>query len=45
VSSEVEWAFQVLVVRNTPSNAGDARDEGLIPVFDPWAGKIPWRRK
>ena len=35
----------VLVVKNRPANAGDARDEGLIPGFDPWAGKIPWRRK
>ena len=35
----------VLVVKNSPANAGDARDEGLIPGFGPWAGKIPWRRK
>ena len=26
------------VVKNLPANVGDAR-------FDPWAGKIPWRRK
>ena len=33
--------FQVaLVVKNLPVNAGDARDEGLIPVW-----KIPWGRK
>ena len=31
----------VLMVKNPPANAGDARDEG----FDPWVGKIPWRRK
>ena len=28
----------VLVVKNPPANAGDAR-------FNPWAGKILWRRK
>ena len=34
------WAFQVvLVVKDLPANAGDIRDE-----FDPWVGKIPWRR-
>ena len=27
-----------LVVKNSPANAGDARG------FDPWVGKIPWRR-
>ena len=26
------------VVKNLPANAGDQR-------FDPWVGKIPWRRK
>ena len=31
----------VLVVRNSPANAGDLKDEGL----DPWVGKIPWRKK
>ena len=36
------WASQVaLVVRNSPANAGDLKDEG----FDPWVGKIPWRKK
>ena len=29
-----------LVVNNPPANAGDMR-----PGFDPWVGKIPWRRK
>ena len=29
-----------LLVKNPPANAGDTRDTG----FDPWAGKIPWRR-
>ena len=31
----------VLVVKNPPLSAGDIRDAG----FDPWVGKIPWRRK
>ena len=31
----------VLVVKNLPVNAGDARDF----QFDLWVGKIPWRRK
>ena len=31
----------VLMVKNPPANAGDARDEG----FDPWVRKILWRRK
>ena len=30
-----------LVVKNPPANAGDTRLTG----FDPWVGKIPWRRK
>ena len=29
----------VLVVQNPPANAGDMRYG-----FDPWVGKIPWRR-
>ena len=29
------------VVKNLPANAGDVGDGG----FDPWVGKIPWRRK
>ena len=28
-----------LVVNNLPASAGDIR-----PGFDPWDGKIPWRR-
>ena len=28
------------MVKNLPANVGDIRDEG----FDPWVGKIPWRR-
>ena len=28
-----------LVVKNPPANAGDMRLR-----FDPWVGKIPWRR-
>ena len=30
----------VLLVKNLPANAGDKRCG-----FDPWVGKIPWRRK
>ena len=30
----------VLVVKNPPANAEDKRD-----LFDPWVGKIPWRKK
>ena len=30
-----------LVVKNPPANAGDRRKR---QEFDPWAGKIPWRR-
>ena len=30
------------VVENLPANAGDSRD---ACGFDPWVGKIPWRRK
>ena len=34
------WASQVaLVVKNPPANAGDRRCR-----FNPWDGKIPWRR-
>ena len=34
-------AFQVaLVVKNPPANAGDNKRH----VFDPWVGKILWRR-
>ena len=29
-----------LVVKNSPANAGDIMRCG----FDPWVGKIPWRR-
>ena len=29
----------VLAVQNPPTNAGDMRHG-----FDPWVGKIPWRR-
>ena len=30
------------VVKNLPANAGDTRKRH---GFDPWVGKIPWRRK
>ena len=33
-------SLAALVVKNSPANAGDNRCE-----FDPWVGKIPWRRK
>ena len=34
------WASQlVLVVKNPPAGAGDVRC-----WFDPWVGKVPWRR-
>ena len=37
----IYWASQVaLVVKNLPANAGDVRKLG----FDPWVGKMPWRR-
>ena len=29
-----------LVVKNLPANVGDGKRHG----FDPWVGKIPWRR-
>ena len=32
----------VLVVKNLPANAGDRRKKCR---FDPWVGKIPWKRK
>ena len=35
------WASQVAqAVKNPPANAGDPRH-----WFDPWMGKISWRRK
>ena len=39
----MHWVSQVaLVVKNPSASAGDTRD---IYGFDPWVGKIPWRRK
>ena len=36
------WDSQVaLVIKNLPVNAGDTKKH----KFDPWVGKIPWRRK
>ena len=32
------------VVKNLPVNAGDVRRHKRLS-FDPWVGKIPWRRK
>ena len=32
----------VLVVKNLPANAGDRHKKCR---FDPWVGKIPWKRK
>ena len=38
----LRWASQVaLVVKNLPVSAGRCKRHG----FDPWVGKIPWRRK
>ena len=36
--------FMTLVVKNLPASAGDVRDLGSIPGFDPWVRKIIWRR-
>ena len=36
--------FMTLVVKNLPASAGDIRDLGSIPGFDPWVRKIIWRR-
>ena len=45
VSFIFAWAFQVaLVVKNPPDNAGAASAD-LRHGFNPWAGKIPWRKK
>ena len=42
MSSVKIWAPQVaLVVKNSPTNAGDVRDTG----FHPHVRKIPWRKK
>ena len=39
------WASQVaLVGKNLPANAGDIKVEDQNISFDPWVGKIPWRR-
>ena len=39
--SSIAWASQVaLVVKNPPANAGNEKRHG----FDPWVGKILWRR-
>ena len=35
-----DWTKVALVVKNPPANAGDLRDPG----FNPWIGKVPWRR-
>ena len=41
-SISFSWAHQVVpVVKNSPANAGDAREDGL----DLWVRKIPWNRK
>ena len=33
-----------VVANHLPANAGDTGDAGSIG-FNPWVGKIPWRRK
>ena len=36
------WDSQVaLMIKNLPVNSGDVKEH----KFDPWVGKIPWRRK
>ena len=41
-SISFSWARQVVtVVKDSPANAGDAREDGL----DLWVRKIPWNRK
>ena len=41
LTKPVLWASQVaLAVKNPPATAGRGKRWG----FDPWAGKIPWRR-
>ena len=36
------WTSQVaLVIKNPPTNAGRLKR----PEFDPWVGKIPWRKE
>ena len=43
VHADIKWGFSGgSMVKNPPANAGDL---GSIPGFDPWVGKIPWRRK
>ena len=40
LTDQLCWASRVvLVVKNLPANAGDMRHG-----FDPWVGRIPWRR-
>ena len=41
INKYTTWAFQVvLLVKNPPTNASRPKRHG----FDPWVGKIPWRR-
>ena len=41
INKYTTWAFQVvLLVKNPPTNASRPKRQG----FDPWVGKIPWRR-
>ena len=34
-----------VVLQNLPASAGDVKRSPLTSEFDPWVGKIPWRRK
>jgi len=34
-------SWVMLVVKNLSAKAGDGKTQG----FEPWVGKIPWRRK
>ena len=39
--TELNWAFQAVpVVKNLPANSGGLKRCN----FDPWVGKIPWKR-
>ena len=37
----VQASQMALVVKNLPANSGDVRDTDR---FNPWVGKIPWKR-
>ena len=47
MSGLARWSCQMVqVVKNSPANAGDARDLGtILGSRDPWVGNIPWAKK